>query len=454
VNEQDQPKVPDTSNGPQVSPEEETQEIVPRHLVRRNQVSFAIIVSLIYLAAPVFYVDVVQATLCDKLGASKAVANLPSSLYMLLTIVPVFFAWLIPYMRLVRRVIVVGYAIGAVMGAIVALVLMSPATAAAKIAVVTIHAAVLGGALGTSGVFGWEILSKGMTEVDRGKIFSITYGFGPGFAVLGSLGTHALLSENIPGLHFPYDCAMLFGLTAPVLLVMALLARRYYVPIPAQPEHRQPFVSFVFGGLWDFIRQRQFVVLLIAYLLWHASWYVFNNASLNLRDVLGVEPKLYAGWIDALRFGGKMVAGFLLGWLVARRGAKGGAMLTTLMTTTAVLWLLGARGQVYLVTFALFGAGELAGLYYPNYLVSASEPEHVKRNVSLLGLIVALPAAAIPTLHGHIADYWGFHAGFWAALAAGVLAIVLLAALPYRPPAKAPALADEQRATATTSTDD
>ncbi len=437
MSDREEANVSGSPNDQEVSPQEPAAEqIVPRHLVRRNQVSYAIIVSLIYLAAPILYVDVVQSTLCDKLGASRMVANLPTSLYIGLSVVPLFFAWLIPYMRMVRAVIVVAYLVGAAMGGVVALVLMSPANATTKIAVIIIHAAVNGIVLGTVSVFNWEILSKGMTEVDRGKLFSITFGFGPGFAVLGSLGTQMILQEKISWLPFPYDCAALFGLTAPILVVMALLARRFYVPLPAQPEQRQPFVSFIFGGLWGFIRQPRFLLLVIAYLLWYATHFVFNNAGLNLREVLGVEPKLYAGWINTLRFGGKMMAGFLLGWLVARRGAKAGAVVTTLLTVTAVLWILGVKSQVYLVTFALFGAGELAGLYYPNYLASASKPQDVKRNISLLFMIIALPVGAMPALHGAIADRWSFHAGFWVALAAGVVALLLVLTLPYLSPAK------------------
>ena len=76
--EQDQPSQPKGPSGPQVSLKEGAPEqIVPRYLIRRNQIAFAMIVSLTYLAAPVFYVDVVQATLCDKLGASRVVANFP-----------------------------------------------------------------------------------------------------------------------------------------------------------------------------------------------------------------------------------------------------------------------------------------------------------------------------------------------------------------------------------------
>ena len=444
---EDQPKVPDSASNLQVSPQQSAAEqIIAPHLVRRNQICYAIIISMVYLAAPVLYVDVVQAAMCDKLGASKAIANLSSSLYLLVSGLAILFAWLIPYMRMVRRVIVVSYSVAAAMGAVTALVLISPASATAKIAMLVTHSIILGAALGVAGLFMWEVLSKGMSEISRGKLFSITYGFGPGFAVLGSVGTQAILGEKISWLRYPYDCAFLYGLTVPVLALMAFLGSRYYIAIPAKPERREAFVPFVFGGAWDFIRQRKFCMLVIAYLLFSAAWYVFINASLNLKEAMGIEPKLLAGTVQTLRFGGKMVAGFLLGWIVARRGARAGVVVGTLVTVGAVLWTLGARGQTYLVAFALFGAGELSALYYINYCVSTSKPENVKRNVSLYGLLTALPLAAMPTLHGGIADHWDFQVGFWVALAAGVAALLLVSILPYRPPAKTPVLSEEQLA--------
>ena len=445
VTDPNQPNRPASANEPPASRQQSpAEQIVAPHLVRRNQICFAIIVSLLYLTAAVLYGDIVQAAICDKLGASNKVANLPSSLYLaFFTSTPILLTWLLPYMRMVRRVIIVAYLSVAAMNVLVALVLISPVSAGIKIALVVIDTAVIGGALSTAGVFGWEILSKGMTEVDRGKVFSITYGFGPGFAVLGSVGAQAVLGEKLSWLTFPYDCALLYGLTVPILCTMAFLARWYYVPIPRQPEQRQPFVPFIFGGMWDFIRQRQFLLLVIAYVLFNAAWHVFANASLNIWEAMGVEPKSLAGWVQVLRFGGKGAAGFLLGWLVARRGAKAGAVVTTLLTVAGLFWLLGITGKAYMVTFALFGAGELGGLYYPNYCVSASRPQYVKRNVSLISLFM-LPAAAVPVMHGAISDHWSFHAGFWVALATGVAALVLVLALPHRRPAQAPALAEDQ----------
>ena len=43
---------------------------------------------LVYLAAPVIYVGVVQAALCDKLGANATVANLPATAFFLGIIYP------------------------------------------------------------------------------------------------------------------------------------------------------------------------------------------------------------------------------------------------------------------------------------------------------------------------------------------------------------------------------
>jgi hypothetical protein len=65
--------------------------------------------ALIYLAAPVMYVDVVQAALCHRLGAGPAVSNLPASAYFFGSFAPFFFSWLVSP-RAVRMVVVCGYA--------------------------------------------------------------------------------------------------------------------------------------------------------------------------------------------------------------------------------------------------------------------------------------------------------------------------------------------------------
>ncbi len=77
---------------------------------RRNGVLFFCSYVLIYLAAPVTYIGIVQAALCDKLGASYAVASLPASLHLLGGLGPLVCSWLIPY-RLERATVVWSYGI-------------------------------------------------------------------------------------------------------------------------------------------------------------------------------------------------------------------------------------------------------------------------------------------------------------------------------------------------------
>jgi hypothetical protein len=57
-------------------------DVITPEMDRINGLIFFVSYVLVYLAAPVIYVDVVQAALCDKLGASTAVANLPASAFL------------------------------------------------------------------------------------------------------------------------------------------------------------------------------------------------------------------------------------------------------------------------------------------------------------------------------------------------------------------------------------
>src|SRR5262245_56918013 len=89
-----------------------SQAILTPEMDRRNGSIFLLSWLLIYLAAPVMYIDVVQAALCNKLGAGVTVANLPASAYFFGSFSPFFFSWLVPH-RMVRTVAVVAYAVTA-----------------------------------------------------------------------------------------------------------------------------------------------------------------------------------------------------------------------------------------------------------------------------------------------------------------------------------------------------
>jgi len=135
---------------------------LPDHLQNRNCAIFAACVSMVYLAAPVLYIGFVQAALCEKLGASDTVSNLPSTAYMALAAFPVLIAWLVPQVRLLRPSITLSYAVAAVMGALVAAALALPTPNWLRIAAMVAHGAVLGCANGVTATFNWEVLGRGV----------------------------------------------------------------------------------------------------------------------------------------------------------------------------------------------------------------------------------------------------------------------------------------------------
>ena len=78
-----------------------------------------------YLAAPVIYVGIVQAALCDRLGASATVANLPSSGYLLASVAPILLSWVVPHRR-VRATVVTASLLTSLVLFVVLLVLLFP----------------------------------------------------------------------------------------------------------------------------------------------------------------------------------------------------------------------------------------------------------------------------------------------------------------------------------------
>src|SRR5215813_7601865 len=90
----------------------------------RNLLLFAACFGANYLAAPVGYVGVTQASLCEALGAGETVANLPLSIYLGMTAFPVLIAWLFPQVRQLKRGVVTCFALNAASLAAITLLLV------------------------------------------------------------------------------------------------------------------------------------------------------------------------------------------------------------------------------------------------------------------------------------------------------------------------------------------
>jgi MFS family permease len=213
------------------------------------------------------------------------------------------------------------------------------------------------------------------------------------------------------------------------------------VPKPVVERVRQPFVTAVFGGLWNFLRDRILLTATIVTILIYTGNTIVSNLNLYTREVFGEQPMLHAGNQNAMRFAFKMAAGLVLGWLLTRTNPKVGLVVTALLFVAAVLWAMVATPTTYLLVFGIYGAGELIGVYAPKYILSASRQEDTRRNMAFVTMMMA-PAAPAGYLFGLISEvsgqWYGKAAGFrisFAVCAALMLAGVALAVawLPARP---------------------
>lgn len=405
---------------------------LPGNVQRRNVVYYVIQTALIYFCAPILYVDFVQTTLCDKLGASKTVANLPSSAAKFMAVAALILVWLVPHTRWVKTMVACAYTLSALIAAILATMLVLSENTTLLIAGTVVYGGICGMSLVVAATYMWEVVARGVSEGSRGLLFSLSFGFGPILAILGSAGAHFVLQDKFEWLSFPRDYALLFATSVPMLLIAAIIATGFQLSYAHEVVRRDPFVTFVLGGVWDFLRDRRFLFVTISYVLMFSAWWVMNNATLHIEDTLGVEPTKMAGLCSGLRFGGKVACGLVLGWVYARFAGRTAMIATSMLTSTAIIWALTMPGNLYLGTFALFGGGELAGVYYYTYIVSSSPANLVKRNTSLLSIAGALIAVA-PWGLGAVADHYGIPASMWIALGLAFAAMAILFAVPARP---------------------
>jgi hypothetical protein len=397
---------------------------------RRNGSIFLLSWILIYLAAPVIYIDVVQAALCSKLGARPTVANLPASAYFFGNFAPFFFSWLVPH-RLVRTVAVAAYATTASLLGLVCALLVLPVPDDARIGAVIGQGLVQGFSASISFIYMWQCLKRGTTLEGRARALKLTYGLGPVAAVAGSLGAQFVLNRGIAGLAYPYDFAALYLMGVLCLAVVALAASRYQLT-PLEEDERKPFLRYLVDGVRGYVSIRTLVVLWIAYLFWYVSLSGMANLSLYTRSAVGRDPKDLSGLILALRFGFKALAGFGLGAIAMRFGMRAPLVTTVSLLGAAALWAWVAPGYAYLFSFGLMGAGELGGAYFPNYVVAFSSAAAGAINLSLLHLVT--PASSFgPVLHGALTEWFGFRASFTLGAIAAVVALLLVFRLPAGP---------------------
>jgi len=89
--------------------------------------------------------------------------------------------------------------------------------------------------------------------------------------------------------------------------------------------------------------------------------------------------------------------------MLTRTHPKAGLIMTACIFVVAQFWAIGAVGQIYLVAFGIYGAGELVGVYAPNYMLSATPKRKIRRTMALVTMLM-VPAAPAGFLFGSIVD--------------------------------------------------
>src|SRR5206468_4217811 len=91
---------------------------------------------------------------------------------------------------------------------------------------------------------------------------------------------------------------------------------------------------------------------------------------------------------------------------------KSGLLITGGFLLAGVLWARFVPGTWFLISFGLMGAGELFGVYYPNYILCCSAKSEMRRNMSFASML-NMPTGISAALFGKIADEVGGRDGFY-----------------------------------------
>ena len=413
---------------------------------RWNLILFAVCTGTQYLAAPVLYVGITQAALCDRLGADARTSNLPGTLFFAMTAMPALIAWLSPRVSSLKRNLSLFYGTSALMLATLAVTLALPVSNQVKLAMIVLQGGVSGAVMPAAIALLWEVMGRGSDESRRGLALSMAFGAGPLLAVVGSCGQTALLGGDLFGLHFaglsyPLNFIILFAAGVPVMGLAALFSQ-FFVIAPVEHEPPREPVSAVIGLLiglplmlvaialmqvsatslrtlgslcavgsalafiYHFrtiLQQRVLLLATLVTILVYAGNVIPSNMNLYSSEALGDLPEKYAGVQNMLRFSFKVVAGAVLGWVLTRTNPRVGILATSSIFLLAQVWAMFVTGPWYLVAFGIHGAGELVGVYAPNYIVSASRKDQLRRNMAFVTMLM-VPAAPAGYLYGAIVD--------------------------------------------------
>jgi hypothetical protein len=412
----------------------------------RNLLLFAACVGMQYLAAPVLYVGPAHAALLDQLGGSKSLANWPEVLHIAFMFAPLLVTSIFHHPGWLKPLLVTAYLCVAAGTMLVAVTIVSGCPPWMVSAAVIVQAAVNGFSMSTAVALVWEAMGRGVATSRRGSTLALAYGVGPILAAGGALGSQALLTGETLGVRFtsppafPHNFALLFAVATVPLVVAAILASRFVLPSAAETAGAATTGPGFFTGLAGFFGDPLLRRAAVASILIYATPLCVANFTLYTREAMGELPSDLVMYQSALRFGTKAVAGLLLGWLVAKTNPLAGLLVTGCLCMMAPLYASWVTGLAYLATFQIYGGGELAGVYAPNYILAASRRRDIRRNLACEKILAAI-AAPFGLLFGRIADVvghafdpsTGFRASFLTCAVIVGTGLAVASTLPRRP---------------------
>jgi len=396
---------------------------------RRNRYIFSLSYVLIYFAAPVLYVGVFQAALCNRLGASTTVANLSLALFSFAYLTPFLLASAIPIHH-DRSVLVISNVITASVAAATCGILFLPLSNHLRVAAVIGQALITGVSESVGSVYRYQCLGRGTTVAGRARTLKVAFTIGPISAVLGSLTAHFVVTRGLAGLRFPRDFGLIYLVTAACMGVVAIASHRYSLA-DTDEIHRPLDLHNIVEGVGSFLRNRTLIFLALAFIFWSISFDALPNLSLYARNFMESSHRELSGLILALRFGGKSISGYVLGAIALRWGIRAPIAVAVILVGISIIWTWAVPGYLMFVGFSLIGAGELGTPYFNNYAISVSPAAAGARNLALLNLSVAVAGVA-PVIYGAMADKIGFPIGFSSAILAALLSLWLVSRLPAR----------------------
>ena len=298
-------------------------------------------------------------------------------------------------------------------------------------------------AAGVTGIPWLEIVSKVIPPRRRGSFFSLRSFWGSVLALLASGFVAALLSERLPGLRFPYNFALLFGIVA----VLAGSAMWSWASIK-EPESTVSAPPVTLKALFKRGREalsgdREYRAFTIARILLALATISDPFYAVYARTVLGAPTEI-VGLYLAASSGSSLLSNFLWGPLGDRANNRTLLTLTVLSValvplSAIIIPLAGsflpaeAISTLFALVFVLGGlAVGSSRILNNNMLLSIAPARERAVYIGFLNTVLGL-VMFVPPLGGVIVDTLGFTSLFVITLVLAASAMLASTRMSTRP---------------------